>query len=83
MRRAHRHADPLAAVARMPLAQRRRALIELCGHGLITCTRGSPGDTDATYALGWKPLDDADRYTEDVRRRHAENMLRLRTEGRA
>lgn len=75
--------DPLAAVARMPLALRRRALVELCDRGLLTCTHGRPGDHDATYALGWEPLDHPDRYSDDVRRRHTENMQRLRTEGRA
>jgi hypothetical protein len=55
----------------------------LCERGLLTCTRGRPGDDDATYALGWLPLDDADTYPEEIRHRHSKNMLRLRTEGRA
>lgn len=84
MRRARHHADPFAALARMPLAQRRRALIELCGCGLITCTRGRPGDENATYVLAWLPLDNPERYPEGVRRHHSQNMLRLRREeGRA
>ncbi len=75
--------DPMVALAQMPFALRRRALIELCTKGLLTCTAGKPGDEDATYAIAWLPLDHPDRYPDDVRRRHAENMLRLRTEGRA
>lgn len=41
----------------------RSALVELCAAGLLTCTRGNPGD--------------ADRFPESVRRRHAENMRAL------
>lgn len=59
-----------------PEAQR-AALVELCAAGLLTCTRGSPGDDDATYAVAWLPLDDADRFPESVRRRHAQNMHNL------
>lgn len=70
--------DPLRVLARMPIAQRRRALRELCEQGLLTCTRGRPGDRNASYALAWLPLDDAGHYPEEIRRRHAENMLRLR-----
>lgn len=65
-------------------SQQRAALVELCERGLITCTRGRPGEPDATYALAWLPLDDAERYPFDIRERHAANMLRLqRSEGRA
>lgn len=67
----------------MTRAQFRRSMRELCDQGLLTCTRGRPGDDDATYALAWLPLDQPESFPEDVRRRHAENMLRLRTEGRA
>jgi len=53
------------------------ALIDLCECGLITCTTGTPGSPDATYALGWIPLDQADHFPKDVRERHAENMRRV------
>ena len=80
MTRSHSRSNPppiLTAVARMPFAQRRRALIELCARGLLTCTRGRPGDEDATYALGWVPLDAPERYPAEIQRRHEENMRRL------
>lgn len=69
--------------SRMTRTQFRRAMAELCERGLVTCTHGRPGDDDATYALTWLPLADPESFPEHVRRRHAENMLRLRTEGRA
>lgn len=59
-------------------ADLRAGLMELCRRGLLTCTRGQPGDTGATYALAWLPLDDADHYPESVRLRHTANMRALR-----
>ncbi len=50
------------------------ATIELCKAGLLTCTRGKPGDNDATYALGWLPLDTPQQFTLEVRARHERNM---------
>ena len=58
----------------------RRALQELCARGLLTCTRGVPGELSATHALAWLPLDDPERYSAEVRERHAKNMARLRRE---
>lgn len=52
----------------------RRACRELCEAGLLTCTRGMPGDEDAEYALGWMPLDG--EHPDEVRARHAANMRR-------
>jgi hypothetical protein len=52
----------------------RRTLIDLCNRGLLTCTRGKPGDSTATYALGWIPLDRPDDFPPEVRDRHARNM---------
>jgi hypothetical protein len=60
----------------------RARMAELCERGLLTCTRGRPGDDDATYALGWLPLDGGNQFPPEVRERHRANMLRLqRTEG--
>jgi hypothetical protein len=83
--RRHRRAlrSALAAVESMTEVEFREAMADLCDRGLLTCTRGHPGDDHATYALGWLPLDDADGYPEEIRRRHAENMSRLRTEDHA
>lgn len=53
------------------------ALRELCRRGLLTCTSGVPGETGATYALGWVPLNDPDSYSQEVRRRHSRNMRAL------
>lgn len=58
----------------------RAALVELCDRGLLTCTRGEPGLTDATYAVAWLPLDQPENYSQAVRDRHAENMRRLKAE---
>jgi hypothetical protein len=58
----------------------RKALQELCARGLLTCTRGAPGELGATYALAWSPLDDSESYPAEVRECHAENMARLRRE---
>lgn len=55
----------------------REAVRDLCERGLLTCTRGEPGDDGATYALGWLPLDEPERYPVSVRERHAGNMRRL------
>ena len=58
-------------------AEFKTAVVELCERGLLTCTRGDPGDDDATYAIAWAPLDHAEAYPEEVRDRHADNMGRL------
>ena len=55
----------------------RRAAVELCASGILTCTRGNPGDLGATYALAWQPLAESDQYPPEVRDRHAANMARL------
>jgi hypothetical protein len=55
----------------------RRSMRELCAAGFVTCTRGQPGDDDATYAIGWIPLNDPERYLQDVRERHDRSMRRL------
>ncbi|WP_206609473.1 hypothetical protein, partial [Thiohalobacter thiocyanaticus] len=39
------------------------ALVELCDRGLLTCTRGRPGEAGATYAVAWLPLDDPESYS--------------------
>lgn len=64
-------------LANMSGGDLRAALIELCRCGLLTCTRGQPGETSATYALAWLPLDNSNQYSDEVRDRHAENMRRL------
>ena len=51
----------------------RDAAIELCKRGLLTCTSGRPGEADATYALAWLPLDNAEAFSPTVRELHAEN----------
>lgn len=50
------------------------AVTELCERGLITCTRGRPGDADARYAVAWLPLDHPERFPQSVRDKHAANM---------
>ena len=55
----------------------RAAITELCDRGLITCTRGVPGDDDATYALAWLKLDNPERYPATIRELHALNMQAL------
>ncbi len=49
-------------------------LVELCDRGLLTCTRGNPGEYGATYALAWLPLDNPEQYSNEVRERHSANM---------
>jgi hypothetical protein len=61
-------------------AEFKAAVIELCERGLLTCTRGRPGDDGAAYALAWLPLDNPDDYPADVRRQHAENLRKFTTE---
>lgn len=58
----------------------RAAVVELCERGLLTCTRGQPGDDDAAYAVAWLPLDKPERFPEEIRRRHAENMRKFGSE---
>jgi len=50
---------------------------ELCASGLITCTRGQPGADDARYAIALFPLDNPEQFSQEVRDRHAANMLRI------
>lgn len=61
----------------LPDAELRSALRELCARGVLTCTRGRPGDDGALYALAWLPLDEPEKYPRAVRHRHRENMRRL------
>lgn len=67
----------LAEQLGMSESEFRDSITELCVRGLLTCTRGNPGDQDATYALAWLPLDDPENYPADVRQKHAENMRQL------
>lgn len=53
------------------------AITLLCDRGLLTCTRGQPGDDDATYALAWLPLDEPESYPAEIRKRHERNMQKL------
>jgi hypothetical protein len=55
----------------------RSALVELCRRGLLTCTRGRPGEDGATYALAWLPLDRPEDYPLEVRARHDANRRAL------
>lgn len=49
-------------------------LMDLCERGLLTCTRGRPGEAKAQYALAWEPLDRPERYSPEVKQRHQSNM---------
>lgn len=64
-------------VALLSDADLRASAVELCEAGLLTCTSGNPGDEDASYAVAWLPLDEPDKYSAAVRRRHQENMRNL------
>ena len=57
--------------------------VDLCARGLLTCTHGHPGEPGATYALAWLPLDESEKYSPAVRRRHARNMRRFARKGDA
>jgi hypothetical protein len=60
------------------------AVKECCDSGLVTCTRGEPGQDGATYALAWLPLDNPESFPAEVQQRHAANMVRLlQARGRA
>jgi hypothetical protein len=48
----------------------------LCRWGLVTCLEGIPGEPGARYRAASDPLQDPERYTPEVRRRHAENQAR-------
>lgn len=67
----------LDALGSMTEAEFRIAIAELCDRGLVTCTSGTPGDDDATYALAWLPLDDPEKYPSHVRELHSCNMRAL------
>jgi hypothetical protein len=62
---------------RMPDDELRAAAVELCARGLLTCTKGRPGEPAAEYALAWLPLDEPESYPEVIRERHAANMRRF------
>ena len=66
-----------AALGSMTETEFRSAVTELCDRGLVTCTCGTPGDDDATYALAWWPLDDPERYPASVRELHSRNQRAL------
>lgn len=67
----------VAALASMSETELQAAAVDLCARGLLTCTRGRPGEDGATYGLAWLPLDEPERYPPEVRARHIENMRRL------
>jgi hypothetical protein len=67
----------LEVVRRTSEADLRHAAVELCQAGILTCTRGDPGEPGATYALAWLPLDDPDQYPSEIRERNAANLARL------
>ena len=75
--------DVMAALGPMTETEFRAAIVELCDGGFVTCTSGRPGDDDATYALGWLPLDNAKAYPREIRERHYLNMLRWSGKGTA
>ena len=66
-----------AALGFMTETEFRSAVTELCDRGLVTCTSGTPGDDDATYALAWWPLDDPQNYPASVCKLHSRNMRAL------
>lgn len=71
------HRTPLDSYQMGPGPGLAGALVQLCGRGLLTCTRGKPGRDGARYALPWLPLDDPQSYSARVRRLHAKNMKRF------
>lgn len=52
---------------------------EACDAGFLTCTSGEIGADDATYALGWLPLNHPETFSEEVRQRHDENLAKWAT----
>ncbi len=71
--------DANAAAAQLGMSpnELRAAITQLCDRGLLTCTRGKPGDDGATYALAWLPLDEPESYPAEILRRHEQNMRKL------
>lgn len=69
--------DSLRRSLAMTETEFRSAVADLCDRGLVTCTSGTPGDDDATYALAWLPLNDPETYPVSVRELHARNMQAL------
>ena len=67
----------LEVARRLSEADLRHAAVELCQAGILTCTRGDPGEPGATYALAWLPLDNPDQYPVEVCERNAANLARL------
>lgn len=65
---------PRIASGHIPGAITQASLVELCEGGLLTCTRGTPGEPGSTYAVAWLPLDDPEQYPQDIRDRHEANM---------
>jgi hypothetical protein len=61
----------------MTQAQFVASMTELCEKGMLTCTRGNPGEDGAQYALAWMPLDHPENFSAEVREQHAANMLRI------
>ena len=52
-------------------------LRQACAAGVLTCTRGKPGEPGATYALAWLPLDRPEQFTQAVRDQHEKNRQQL------
>ena len=50
---------------------------EACDAGFITLTSGSIEDDNATFALAWLPLDNPDKFTQEVRDKHEANMRKI------
>ena len=67
----------IAVLAGMTETELLKSIQELCRQGLITCTRGEPGDDEATYALSWLPLDNPELYPPEARNLHARNLRRF------
>ena len=67
----------LARLSSISESKRRAAIVELCESGLLTCTRGRPGENGATYALGWIPLSNPEDFAIEIRIRHAQNMRKV------
>jgi hypothetical protein len=56
---------------------------EACDAGFLTLTSGDINDDNATFALGWMPLDNPETFPMEVRERHAANMRKLGFSGAA
>lgn len=58
-------------------AELTEAIKELLDAGLITCTRGVPGDYGSTYALAWLPLDNQENFGPEILAQHAKNFRKF------